>query len=264
MYFEHTINAVINQFILEAGLTEEKFVFRKRIRYGKDADRWGRGTMAFNSKNNHICYCIDRLNSHKRKMPYINSDDFLIALFVHELGHYFHYSAEKHDIDRLKKDHKETSGIKWKYPLEYAAWQYGKSIIPERLKDEYDWVNRINLCAYEEVNMSSDLLKAKEIAYYMDVPVKRRINKSKSALGKVIEWPISYMRDFNKDELIRRIGAFLETTEDGYTEYFNEFDYLIVKKGAASRLIVRSQYDFYDVKACYELIGENKLAKNIV
>lgn len=261
MYYEKKIHDIINNFLKDSQLQLDDLIIRKRIRYGKESDGFALGgVMSFNGQTNTILYDVDRLSSYQRKMPFIEVHDLVKLIFIHELGHYFHWRNEKDEVLSLREKNKGSKNKKWKYSIELAAWEYGKEYVPENLKQEYDFINKVNLAFYDEVTNGEELLSKKRQAYYMELPVDKALSISKSGLAKVIKWPNSFARNIDKSELLQDIGTFLNSAvQSGMKEYQNDLSYVVVKDGNRTRLIVRSPYNFFEIVGCFELKGENLL-----
>lgn len=254
MYYEHKVNQVVNDFIEKNQLTNEDFIFRKRIKYGKDADKGRSSVMNFNSLTNTIVYDIDRLNHNKKRMPHISPDLYLILVFIHELGHYFHNKEEHKSISQLRTENKGNKSIKWKHPLELAAWEYGSRFVPKEHKEDYDFINQANMLLYEDTGSSKQFLEEKQVNYYLNLPIQKSVPITKSALSKVISWPNSFARSCSKTELIQNIEEILNSEESVKLEdYYNAQNYLLVKSDLGNRLIVRDSYDYYNVVSSIEL-----------
>lgn len=253
MYYENKVNQVVNAFIEKNNLTNEGFIFRQKIKYGKEADK-GRGVMTYNSLTNTIVYDIDRLNHHKKRMPHIPPEVYLILVFIHELGHYFHNKEDHEAIKQLSNENKGNRSIKWKRPLEIAAWEYGSRFVPEEYKEDYDFINRANMLLYEDEGSCKQLLDVKQVNYFLSLPTQKTVPVTKSALSKVISWPNSFARSCSKKELLQSIEEILNSEESmKMEEYENSHNYLLIKSELGNRLIVRDSYDYYNVVSSIEL-----------
>lgn len=92
--------------------------------------------MAYNYETNTFKYS-ERLSLKESEEFDIETERFVILLTYHELGHYLDFQSNPYKVQYIN-DHKKQ------LELEEGAWDYGKTIIPDELIEDFDRINSQN------------------------------------------------------------------------------------------------------------------------
>ena len=99
--------------------------------------------MSYNVSTNTIKFNYLQINGYiaKIKFKVKETDENLVRLLLyHELGYYLDFKKNKHDLRILMYGEKEEKE-KLKAAIETNAWEYGRTLVPEKLLPSYDKVS---------------------------------------------------------------------------------------------------------------------------
>ncbi len=102
--------------------------------------------MSFNVSTNTIKFNYLKVNSYisiiKVNTKETIEDNVKIILY-HELGYYLDFKKNKHDL-RILMYGDEDEKERLKAEIETNAWDYGRSLVPQRLLNSYDKVRELD------------------------------------------------------------------------------------------------------------------------
>jgi hypothetical protein len=102
--------------------------------------------MSFNISTNTIKFNYLQINGYLAninfKIKETNEDCVKIILY-HQLGYYLDFKKNKHELRFLKyfEDEKKAEILT---RIETNAWEYGRTLVPEKLLNSYDKVRKID------------------------------------------------------------------------------------------------------------------------
>jgi hypothetical protein len=96
--------------------------------------------MSYNVSTNTVNFNYLQINGYMSKIRVNETEeDFVKIILYHEIGYYLTFKKHKHDLRTLMYgEDEEISELK--SIIEANAWDYGRSLVPDRLLDSYDYV----------------------------------------------------------------------------------------------------------------------------
>lgn len=102
--------------------------------------------MSYNVSTNTIKFNYLQVNGYIAKINFKvkESDENLVRILLyHELGYYLDFKKNKHDLRILMYGDKEEKE-RLKDIIEKNAWEFGKTLVPEKLSQSYDQVRELD------------------------------------------------------------------------------------------------------------------------
>jgi hypothetical protein len=102
--------------------------------------------MSFNISTNTIKFNYLQINGYIANIIFKikeSDEDCVKIILYHQLGYYLAFKNNKHDLRVLKyfKDEKKAQLLA---KIETNAWDYGRTLVPERLINSYDEVRELD------------------------------------------------------------------------------------------------------------------------
>ncbi|MDR7236540.1 hypothetical protein [Neobacillus drentensis] len=102
--------------------------------------------MSFNISTNTIKFNYLQINGYIANINFKikeTDEDCVKIILYHQLGYYLAFKNNKHDLRVLKyfEDEKKAQLLA---KIESNAWDYGRTLVPERLVDSYDNVRELD------------------------------------------------------------------------------------------------------------------------
>ncbi|MEH6957534.1 hypothetical protein [Neobacillus drentensis] len=102
--------------------------------------------MSFNISTNTIKFNYLQINGYIANIIFKikeSDEDCVKIILYHQLGYYLAFKNNKHDLRVLKyfKDEKKAQLLG---KIETNAWDYGRTLVPERLINSYDEVRELD------------------------------------------------------------------------------------------------------------------------
>nr|WP_066254318.1 hypothetical protein [Neobacillus drentensis] len=102
--------------------------------------------MSFNISTNTIKFNYLQINGYIANINFKikeTDEDCVKIILYHQLGYYLAFKNNKHDLRVLKyfEDEKKAQLLA---KIESNAWDYGRTLVPEKLVDSYDNVRELD------------------------------------------------------------------------------------------------------------------------
>ena len=102
--------------------------------------------MSFNVSTNTIKFNYLQINGYIANINFKikeTDEDCVKIILYHQLGYYLAFKNNKHDLRVLKyfEDEKKAQLLA---KIETNAWDYGRTLVPERLVNSYDQVRELD------------------------------------------------------------------------------------------------------------------------
>ncbi|MFC3884468.1 hypothetical protein ACFOU2_13530 [Bacillus songklensis] len=100
--------------------------------------------MSYNVSTNTIKFNYLQVNGYKGKIRINETDEnFVKIILYHVIGYYLDFKKNKHDLRILMYgDEEEKENLKSE--IETNAWEYGRTLVPEKLLKSYDKVRELD------------------------------------------------------------------------------------------------------------------------
>lgn len=108
------------------------------------ADNQLKAPMSFNVSNNTLTFNYLEVNGFMSKAQLgIAKEEYVQLMVCHELGYYLTFKKHKHDLRTLMYGEDEEIA-ELKAVIETNAWDYGRTLVSEPLKQAYDQLREQN------------------------------------------------------------------------------------------------------------------------
>jgi hypothetical protein len=102
--------------------------------------------MSFNISTNTIKFNYLQINGYLANINFKikeTDEDCVKIILYHQLGYYLDFKKNKHELRFLKyfEDEKKAEILT---RIETNAWEYGRTLVPEKLLNSYDKVRKID------------------------------------------------------------------------------------------------------------------------
>ncbi|MCQ6274956.1 hypothetical protein JMM81_08265 [Bacillus sp. V3B] len=102
--------------------------------------------MSYNVSTNTIKFNYLKVNGYISIMK-VNiketTENYVKIILYHEIGYYLDFKRNKHDLRILMYGHEEEKE-KLKSEIETNAWEYGRTLVPQRLLKSYDQMRELD------------------------------------------------------------------------------------------------------------------------
>lgn len=102
--------------------------------------------MSYNVSTNTIKFNYLEINGYIAKVKVglkENEENIALILLYHEIGYYLDFKKHRHDL-RILMYEEEDVQQKLIAEIEENAWEFGRKLVPERLKKSYDKVRELD------------------------------------------------------------------------------------------------------------------------
>ncbi|MCA0987004.1 hypothetical protein [Guptibacillus algicola] len=102
--------------------------------------------MSYNVSTNTIKFNYLEINGYVAKVNVglkENEENIALILLYHEIGYYLDFKKHRHDLRILMYEDKEVQQ-KLLNEIEENAWEFGRKLIPDFLKESYDRVRELD------------------------------------------------------------------------------------------------------------------------
>lgn len=102
--------------------------------------------MSFNVSTNTIKFNYLQINGYIANIKFKvkeTAEDCVKLIIYHQLGYYLDFKKNKHDLRTIKYGGDEEKA-QLLSEIERNAWEYGRSLVPEKLLSSYDKVREID------------------------------------------------------------------------------------------------------------------------
>lgn len=100
--------------------------------------------MSYNISTRTLKFNYLQINGYRGKIRVRETDeDFVRLILYHTVGYYLDYQKNKHDIRTLVYGGDEEKQ-ELLSQIEKNAWEYGRSLVPERLIESYDKMRELD------------------------------------------------------------------------------------------------------------------------
>lgn len=102
--------------------------------------------MSFNVSTNTIKFNYIQVNGYIANINFKikeTDEDCVKIILYHQLGYYLDFKKNKHDL-RILKYGEDEEKAQLLTTIETNAWEYGRTLVPEKLLNSYDKVREID------------------------------------------------------------------------------------------------------------------------
>jgi len=103
--------------------------------------------MSYNVSTNTIKFNYLRINGYISIMNVQlreTDEDFVKLILYHEIGYYLDFKKNKHDL-RILMYGDEEEKERLKSTIETNAWEYGRTLVPQKLLESYDKIRELDI-----------------------------------------------------------------------------------------------------------------------
>ena len=102
--------------------------------------------MSYNVSTNTIKFNYLQMNGYQAKVNFKlkeTEENIALILLYHEIGYYLDFKKHRHDLRILMYEEEEVQQ-KLLAEIEANAWEHGRRLIPDHLKESYDQLRDID------------------------------------------------------------------------------------------------------------------------
>ncbi|WHY69957.1 hypothetical protein QNH17_15215 [Neobacillus sp. SuZ13] len=102
--------------------------------------------MSFNVSTNTIKFNYLKINGYIANINFKikeTDEDCVKIILYHQLGYYLDFKKNKHDL-RIIKYGEDDEKAQLLTKIETNAWEYGRTLVPEKLLNSYDKVRQLD------------------------------------------------------------------------------------------------------------------------
>ncbi|MFD1021079.1 hypothetical protein [Thalassobacillus hwangdonensis] len=100
--------------------------------------------MSYNVSTNTIRFNYIEVNGYLNKIRLNETAENMIKIMLyHEIGYYLTFKKHKHDLRTLMYGEDEEVA-QLKHEIETNAWNYGRMLVPEELRESFDQVRELD------------------------------------------------------------------------------------------------------------------------